>query len=220
MPGTLVCYVGLGSNLGDRAANLAAARRRLNESGRIVAASSIYETDPWGVDPGQPNYLNQVVSLITPLPPAELARKNYWVSSVDLGRVRTASGDPRLIDLDLLLYGDEVTDGPGLTLPHPRMGERAFVLEPLAEIAPDMVHPVNGLSISALNARVDHRGVRIWRGRLKRTTTRSGLPKVECLAGRPADISSTQWLRWRCSRVAMTRGAKCPGRPSPDTRIS
>ena len=162
MPGTLVCYVGLGSNLGDRAANLAAARRRLNEAGQIVAASSIYETDPWGVDPGQPNYLNQVVSLITPLPPADLLEKLLGIER-DLGRVRAAPGDPRLIDLDLLLYGDKVTDGPGLTLPHPRMGERAFVLEPLAEIAPDMVHPVNGLSISDLNARVDHRGVRLWR---------------------------------------------------------
>ena len=77
--------------------------------------------------------------------------------------MRTAPGDPRLIDLDLLLYGDEVADGPGLTLPHPRMCQRAFVLAPLAEIAPDAVHPVNGLSISALNARVDHRGVRLWR---------------------------------------------------------
>ena len=84
MPGTLVCYVGLGSNLGDRAANLAAARRRLNESGRIVAASSIYETDPWGVDPGQPNYLNQVVSLITPCRPPTCS-KNCWVSSVTWG---------------------------------------------------------------------------------------------------------------------------------------
>ena len=163
MPGTLVCYVGLGSNLGDRAANLAAARRRLNESGRIVAASSIYETDPWGVDPDQPNYLNQVVSLITPLSPTELLKVLLTIE-LEMGRVRTAPGDPRLIDLDLLLYGDKVTDGPGLTLPHPRMGERAFVLEPLAEIAPDAAHPVNGLSISALNARVDHRGVRIWRG--------------------------------------------------------
>ena len=161
MPGTLVCYVGLGSNLGDRAANLAEARRRLNESGRIVAASSIYETDPWGVDPGQPVYLNQVVSIATPLPPADLLEKLLGIER-DLGRVRTAPGDPRLIDLDLLLYGDEVTDGPGLTLPHPRMCQRAFVLAPLAEIAPDAVHPVNGLSISALNDRVDHRGVRLW----------------------------------------------------------
>ena len=163
MAETSGCYVGLGSNLGDRAANLAEARRRLSESGRIVAASSIYETDPWGVDPGQPVYLNQVVSMATPLSPAELLKVLLRIE-LEMGRVRTAPGDPRLIDLDLLLYGDEVTDGPGLTLPHPRMGERAFVLAPLAEIAPDAAHPVNGLSISALNARVDHRGVRIWRG--------------------------------------------------------
>ena len=155
------CYVGLGSNLGDRAANLAEARWRLNKSGQIVAASSIYETDPWGVDPGQPVYLNQVVSMATPLPPAELLMVLLRIE-LDMGRVRAAPGDPRLIDLDLLLYGDEVADGPGLTLPHPRMGERAFVLEPLAEIAPDTVHPVNGLSISTLNTSVDHEGVRFW----------------------------------------------------------
>ena len=129
MAETSGCYVGLGSNLGDRAANLAEARRRLSESGRIVAASSIYETDPWGVDPGQPVYLNQVVSMATPLSPAELLKVLLRIE-LEMGRVRTAPGDPRLIDLDLLLYGDEVTDGPGLTLPHPRMGERAFVLAP------------------------------------------------------------------------------------------
>ena len=100
--------------------------------------------------------------MATPLPPTDLLEKLLGIER-DLGRVRAAPGDPRLIDLDLLLYGDKVADGPGLTLPHPRMGERAFVLEPLAEIAPDAVHPVNGLSISALNARVDHRGVRLWR---------------------------------------------------------
>ncbi len=162
MAETLCCYVGLGSNLGDRVAKLAAARRRLNEAGRLVARSSIYETAPWGVDPGQPDYLNQVVSLATPLPPADLL-KLLLTTELDLGRVRTTPGGPRLIDLDLLLYGERVIDEPGLTLPHPRMCERAFVLAPLAEIAPDVTHPVNGISISALNARVDQRGVRLWR---------------------------------------------------------
>ncbi len=158
-----VCYVGLGSNLGDREANLSEARRRLNESGRITAASSIYETEPWGVDPGQPDYLNQVVALASPLPPAGLLELLLTIER-DMGRVRAAPGDSRLIDLDLLLYGDEVIDEPGLTLPHPGMSERAFVLTPLAEIAPDAVHPVSGHSITALNAVVDNSGVRIWRG--------------------------------------------------------
>ncbi len=157
-----VCYVGLGSNLGDRAANLAEARLRLNESGRIIAASSIYETEPWGVDPGQPDFLNQVVALATPLPPAGLLELLLSIER-DMGRVRSAPGDPRLIDLDLLLYGDEVIDEPGLTIPHPRMTERAFVLDPLAEIAPDAIHPVSGLSISELNARLNHVGVQLWR---------------------------------------------------------
>ena len=162
MPEISRCYIGLGSNLGDRAANLAEARRRLNETGQIVAASSIYETEPWGVAPGQPDYLNQVVSLVTALAPAKLLEALLKIEQV-MGRVRAAPGDPRLIDLDLLLYGDFVFDEPGLTLPHPRMCDRAFVLTPLAEIAADEVHPVNGLTISALESRVDHVGVRPWR---------------------------------------------------------
>ena len=156
------CYVGLGSNLGDRAVNLAEARRRLDDAGRITAESSIYETEPWGVDPGQPDYLNQVVSIATALHPATLLEVVLKIET-DMGRVRDAPGDPRLIDLDLLLHGDQVIDEPGLTLPHPRMCDRAFVLTPLSEIAPDAVHPVNGLTISALNARVDYGGVRLWR---------------------------------------------------------
>ena len=163
MPDISRCYIGLGSNLGDRAANLAEARRRLDDAGRITAESSIYETEPWGVGPGQPDYLNQVVSLATALSPAILLRVLLKIEH-EMGRVRAAPGDPRLIDLDLLLYGDEVIDEPGLTLPHPRMCERAFVLTPLAEIGPDTTHPVNGLTISALNAGVDHRAVRHWRG--------------------------------------------------------
>ena len=164
MAETVKCYVGLGSNLGDRAANLAEARRRLNESGRIIAASSIYETEPWGVDPGQPDYLNQVVALASPLPPPRLL--NLLLNTErDMGRVRAAPGDPRIVDLDLLLYGDKVIDEPGLTLPHPRMTERAFVLTPLCEIASDAVHPVNGQTIYALNDGLDHTGVRTWRGK-------------------------------------------------------
>ncbi len=160
---TVECYVGLGSNLGDRAANLAEARRRLSKCGRIIAASSIYETEPWGVDPGQPDYLNQVVALASALPPAALLEILLSIER-DMGRVRAAPGDPRIIDLDLLLYGDEVIDEPGLSLPHPRMSERAFVLTPLAEIAPDAVHPLHGVAITVLNANVGHSGVRIWRG--------------------------------------------------------
>lgn len=130
----------------------------------MVAVSSIYETEPWGVGPGQPDYLNQVISLATPLPPSDLLKELLRIERV-MGRVRAAPGDPRVIDLDLLLYGDEVIDEPGLTLPHPRMCDRAFVLTPLAEIAPDAVHPISGLTISALNASVDHSGVRLRRTR-------------------------------------------------------
>ena len=162
MPEVSRCYIGLGSNLGDRAANLAEARRLLDNTGRMVGESSIYETEPWGVDHSQPDYLNQVVSLATALSPASLLEALLKIEQ-DMGRVRAAPGDPRLIDLDLLLYGDEVVDEPGLTLPHPRMCDRAFVLTPLSEIAPGAVHPVNGLTISTLNARVDHGGVRLWR---------------------------------------------------------
>ena len=131
-----VAYVGLGANLGDRDATIRAA---IAELPGVVTVSTLRETDPVGVT-DQPRFLNGVAALDTDLPPRELLDRLLAVER-GLGRERTERWGPRTIDLDLLLYGDEVIDEAGLTIPHPRLQERRFVLEPLAEIAPELVIP-------------------------------------------------------------------------------
>ncbi len=124
----------------------------------------MYETEPWGVSDPQPLYLNQVCAITTSLRPHDLV--NGLLQMEDrLGRRRTRNrNESRVIDLDLLLYGDRVIDMPGLTVPHPRMAERAFVLVPLAEIAPDLVHPLRGATAGDLLRGVDASGARLWDG--------------------------------------------------------
>jgi 2-amino-4-hydroxy-6-hydroxymethyldihydropteridine diphosphokinase len=133
-------FVGLGSNLGDRERNLHEAVERLGEIG-LVGVSAFRDTDPVGVVE-QPNFLNAVAELSSDLSPRELLDRLLQIER-ELGRDRTKKErwGPRTIDLDLLLYGDEVVDEPGLTVPHPRLAERRFVLEPLHELAPDLVLP-------------------------------------------------------------------------------
>jgi 2-amino-4-hydroxy-6-hydroxymethyldihydropteridine diphosphokinase len=146
-----VAYVGLGSNLGDRESLI----RRAAELIGAQRLSSIIETEPWGVE-AQPRFLNAVAALETPLEPRPLLVHLLDVER-RLGRERPQSDEsgprwgPRLIDLDLLLYGDEVIEEPGLTVPHPRLHERLFVLEPLAELAPGLEIPGNG-TVQALLA--------------------------------------------------------------------
>jgi 2-amino-4-hydroxy-6-hydroxymethyldihydropteridine diphosphokinase len=133
-------YLSLGSNVGDRAANLRAASERLAKAGRLKATSSLYETEPVDVA-DQPWFLNCVVALETGQAPRELLACALAIEE-GMGRRRTQEKGPRTIDIDILLFGDRVIDEPGLKVPHPAMHERRFVLEPLAEIAPDAVHPV------------------------------------------------------------------------------
>lgn len=133
-------FVGLGSNLGDRELNLRRALERLEELGP-VRASSIRETDPVGVT-DQPKFLNAAAELATELPPAELLERLLEIER-ELGRDRATERrwGPRVIDLDLLLFGEEAIDEPGLTVPHPRLGGRRFVLEPLCELNEDLTLP-------------------------------------------------------------------------------
>jgi 2-amino-4-hydroxy-6-hydroxymethyldihydropteridine diphosphokinase len=148
---SVVAYIGLGSNLGDRQGYLDRALRALGEQPGIavVRVSSFHETEPEGGPPGQGKYLNAAAELRTDLEPRALLQVLLAVEQ-RLGRVRSERNAPRTIDLDLLLYGDVIQDGPELILPHPRLHERLFVLAPLCEIAAEAVHPVLRRSIRQL----------------------------------------------------------------------
>lgn len=149
-------FLGLGSNLGDRLANLQAAADLLGarEGIRVVRSSRVYETSPVG--PPQPDYLNAVLEVRTALRPRELLRACLEVED-RLGRVRSLRWGPRTVDVDLLAHGGERVEEPDLVVPHPRLAERAFVLVPLLELAPDLSLPGIG-PLAALPAPDD--GVR------------------------------------------------------------
>ncbi|HEX8926095.1 MAG TPA: 2-amino-4-hydroxy-6-hydroxymethyldihydropteridine diphosphokinase [Terriglobales bacterium] len=133
-------YISLGSNIGDREANLAEAVRRLRDLGTVTRVSSLYETEPVEFL-NQPWFLNCVVELQTEKMPRNLLSTMLEIERT-MGRRRTIAKGPRTIDLDLLLFGGSVVETSALTVPHPAMHERRFVLEPLAEIAPEARHPV------------------------------------------------------------------------------
>jgi 2-amino-4-hydroxy-6-hydroxymethyldihydropteridine diphosphokinase len=133
-------YLSLGSNIGDREANLRQAITKLGELGKIENVSSFYETEPVEFT-DQPWFLNCAVELATELTPSQLLNGMLAIEQ-GMGRRRIQPKGPRLIDLDILLFGDTVMSRPSLTIPPPSMHERRFVLEPLAEIAPNATHPV------------------------------------------------------------------------------
>ena len=141
-------YLGLGSNLGDREDNLRRAVSLLSRRASLIALSSVYETKPWGYA-SQPAFLNVACLLETSLSPQDLLELAQSVER-DLGRVPSFRYGPRVIDVDILLYGDEVIETPLLQVPHPRLWQRGFALTPLAEIAPGLAHPILGASIAEL----------------------------------------------------------------------
>jgi len=141
--------IGIGSNQGHRSANLEFARLRLAHLLTEFRMSSAYETEPVGVEPGQPMYLNAAAVGETSLTARALLEALLDIERAG-GRRRPYPGAPRTLDLDVLLFGDAIIDEVGLVVPHPRMRERAFVLEPLAEVAPELRDPVTGQSIATL----------------------------------------------------------------------
>jgi 2-amino-4-hydroxy-6-hydroxymethyldihydropteridine diphosphokinase len=156
-----IAYIALGANLGDRLGQLRSAVDRLDRLGIVDARSPVYETDPVGYR-DQPAYLNAVVRLQTALEPKALLRSLFDIER-ELGRTRPFADAPRTIDLDLLFYDDLVLQSADLTVPHPRLHERAFVLAPLADLAPELIHPVLGRSVASLLDEVDRIGVRPFR---------------------------------------------------------
>ena len=153
-----IIYLALGTNLGDRLANLRAAIASLPPAVTVLAESPVYETPPWGLT-DQPAFLNMAFKGETRLSPLALLAHLKHLET-ELGRVPAVRYGPRLIDMDILFYDDLVLDTPELTLPHPRLHERAFALVPLADLEPDLVHPVLGKPVRELLAAVDTSGVK------------------------------------------------------------
>ena len=152
-----IVYLALGSNVGNRLANLKAAINSLPPQMEVKAKSKVYETPPWGYA-NQEKFLNQVLKVDTYLDPEPLL-KHLKRLEVALGREVSFQNGPRLIDIDILFYDDLVLESPTVVIPHPRLHERGFVLMPLMDIAPDLVHPVRKQSVREMLAFCDVSGI-------------------------------------------------------------
>ena len=143
-----IAYIGLGSNIGDKLGTCRRAIELLGKAGRLIKLSSFYCTEPIGYT-NQEDFVNAVVKIETQLSPASLLARCHVIED-ELGRTRSVRWGPRTIDLDILLYGNKVISDMELTIPHPMMAKRAFVLVPLSEIEPELVHPVLNTTVSQL----------------------------------------------------------------------
>lgn len=153
-------YLSLGSNLGDRKSVLAAVQEALPPEVEVCQSSSIYQTEPWGYT-DQPDFLNQVLLARTVLAPLDLLDYLKGIEQ-SLGRQPSSRYGPRTVDIDIIFYGEEIIAGKRLTVPHPRFGERAFVLVPLAEISPELQVPGSGQTVADLLQGVDTSGVKLY----------------------------------------------------------
>ena len=158
-----IVYLALGSNMGNRLANLKNAVSQLARQMKVKKQSPVYETPPWGFA-DQDAFLNQVVKVETDLKPEALLSHLKRLEAA-MGRVPSFENGPRLIDIDILFFDDMVMDTPSLVLPHPRLHERAFVLVPLAHLAPDLLHPVLQKPVSKLLDDVDRSEINLFKGK-------------------------------------------------------
>lgn len=150
-------YLLIGGNLGDREGNLARARLELeNQAGTIASASGLYTTAAWGITE-QPDFLNQALELDTALNARQLIRRILKIEK-QMGRIRTEKFGPRIIDIDILLFNEEIHDIPFLKVPHPELPNRRFALVPLAAIAPHILHPLSGKTVADLLDRCTDQG--------------------------------------------------------------
>jgi 2-amino-4-hydroxy-6-hydroxymethyldihydropteridine diphosphokinase len=151
-------FIALGTNIGDREANLCEARKALAPKVIIIKESPIYITPPWGYE-DQPEFLNQVLEVQTKMRPGRLLAYLKRIEK-KMGRMKTFRNGPRLIDLDILFYGQRVIERSKLRIPHPRLHERSFVLVPLKDIAPEFNHPVLNMMVETMLAKINTEGVR------------------------------------------------------------
>ena len=156
-------YIALGTNLGNRKKNLSDALAALSKELTLVKQSSIYETEPWGYL-NQPRFLNMVAETDTSLLPQALLSYLKDIET-QMGRQETFKNGPRIIDLDILFYGDRIINTKELVIPHPRIQERGFVLVPLNEIAKGFIHPVLKLTVQEMLSHIDHNDVKLYKNK-------------------------------------------------------